>query len=95
MLLSVPFTQTPSVRLGCDAADVLQRLKAIIAELKDMPNGDFGVVTKKCRRLHFWFARNNFRPTPGAQLHRWDEIVMITEFALMQTCVTVGPVLFQ
>lgn len=76
-------------------ADVLQRLKAILAELKNMPNGDFGVVTKKCRRLHFWFARNNFRPTPGAQLHRWDEIVMITELALMQTCVTVGPVLFQ
>ena len=75
--------------------EVLTRLKAILAELREASNGSYGIVTKKSRRLHYWLARNNFRPSAGARLHRWDEMIAITEVALAQTCVRVGPVLFQ
>ena len=75
--------------------EVLTRLKAILAELREASNGSYGIVTKKSRRLHYWLARNNFRPSAGARLHRWDEMIAIAEVALAQTCVRVGPVLFQ
>ena len=66
------------------------RLKAILAELREVSNGSYGIVTKKSRRLHYyWLARNNFRPSAGARLHRWDEMIAIAEVALAQTCVRV------
>lgn len=75
--------------------EVLRRLRLVFAELRDSSHQSFGVVTKKSRRLHYWVARNNFRPTPGAHLHRWEDMLTIAELALMQTCVNVGPVLFE
>ena len=75
--------------------EVLRRLRLVFAELRDSSHQSFGVVTKKSRRLHYWVARNNFRPTPGAHLHRWEDMLTIAELALMQTCVNVGPILFE
>ena len=75
--------------------EVLTRLKAILAELCETSDAAYGIVTKKSRRLHYWLARKNFRPSAAARLHRWDEMVAIAEVALAQTCVRVGPVLFQ
>lgn len=75
--------------------EVLRRLRLVFAELRDSSHQSFGVVTKKSRRLHYWVARNNFRPTAGSHLHRWEDMLTIAELALMQTCVNVGPVLFE
>jgi hypothetical protein len=36
--------------------EVLHRLRKLITELQNTSNA-FGVVTKKSRKLHFWFAR--------------------------------------
>ena len=74
--------------------DILSRLKHILREL-EQNSGGHGVVTKKNRKLHFWLARNNFRPSHGAHLHRWNDIVCISELALMQTAVTVGPTVYE
>lgn len=74
--------------------EVLERLQHIVRHLHDT-SGAFGVVTKQSRRLHFWLARNNFRPSHGARLHKWDDIITVTELALLQTCVKVGPVVYE
>ena len=74
--------------------EVLHRLRKLITELQNTSNA-FGVVTKKSRKLHFWFARNNFRPSQGATLHRWDDIITITDLGLGQTCVQVGPCVYE
>ena len=46
-------------------------------------------------RLHYWLAKNSFRPSHGERLHRWDDIVDIAEVALLQACVTFGPVVYE
>ena len=74
--------------------EVLRRLKCIVRQLH-CASGAFGIVTKHSRRLHYWFAKNNFRPSHGARLHRWDDTIAIAEVALLQTCVKVGPVVYE
>lgn len=74
---------------------VLYRLRLIFTELRNRSVNSFGVVTKKSRRMHYWIARNNFRATQDSCLHRWDEMLCVAELALMQSCVSVGPVLFE
>ena len=77
-----------------DQRDLLFRLRCILRELQETSNA-FGIVTKRNRRLHYWFARNNFRPSHGCQLHRWSEILAISELVLAQTAVRVGPTVYQ
>lgn len=74
--------------------EVLRRLQSLIDVLRDSSSAP-GIVTKKSRRLHYWFARNNFRASQGATLHRWSDILTITDLALSKTCVKVGPCIYE
>lgn len=73
---------------------VLQRLQQIAHQMRD-ESGAFGIVTKQRRCLHFQLARNNFRASRGARLHRWEDLVCVTELALQQAHVNVGPVVYE
>ena len=74
--------------------EVLLRLKHILRDL-EASTGGYAVVTRKNRRLHYWVARNNFRPSLGAKLHRWQEIEDIAQLALSQIAVNVGPTVYE
>lgn len=83
---------------GFETADLFSAVKDLrgaVAQLEHEHSFTFGVVTQKSRKLHFWFARNNFRPSQGATLHRWDDVITITDLALGQTCVQVGPCVYE
>ena len=77
-----------------DQSEVMARLRDLLREL-EVRTGGYGVVTKKNRKLHCWVARNNFRPSQGACLHRWSEIACVSELALAQTAVRVGPTVYE
>ena len=74
--------------------EVARRLKHILDDLAQKSQCP-GIVTKRGKRFHYWFARNDHRPSHGACLHRWCDICTVAELALSQTCVQVGPVVFE